>query len=168
MTFYIEKETDTEFSFQEKDLIELVAEEILTMERCPYEAEINIILTDKETIREYNSQHRQIYKSTDVLSFPNVNFQEPSDFSGLEEFFADYFDPDTGELILGDIILCVDHVKEQAVEYGHSEKREFAFLIAHSMLHLCGYDHETEQEAAKMEEKQSQALINLGITRDAR
>lgn len=67
---------------------------------------------------------------------------------------ADFFNPDTGNLILGDIIISVEKVTEQADEYGHSEKREFAFLVAHSMLHLSGYDHMTEEEAIVMEQKQ--------------
>ena len=83
-----------------------------------------------------------------------------------EDREADYFDPDTGELILGDIIISVDRVKEQAESYGHSQKREFAFLVAHSMLHLCGYDHMEEDEAKVMEAKQEQVLASLGITRD--
>jgi len=78
----------------------------------------------------------------------------------------DCFDPDSGELVLGDIILSVDRVKEQARNYGHSQRREFAFLVAHSMLHLCGYDHMEEAEAARMEEKQEKALAQLGITRE--
>jgi unsaturated chondroitin disaccharide hydrolase len=78
-----------------------------------------------------------------------------------------YFDPETGELILGDIIISVDKVEEQALAYGHSKKREFAFLIAHSMLHLCGYDHMEPGEASIMEVKQEAALTKLGITRDS-
>ena len=83
-----------------------------------------------------------------------------------EDSEADYFDPDTGELILGDIMISVDKVEEQAESYGHSVRREFAFLVAHSMLHLCGYDHMQEQEAAVMEQKQEKILEGLGITRD--
>ena len=84
-----------------------------------------------------------------------------------EEGEADYFDPESGELLLGDIIISADKVKEQAQKYGHSEKREFAFLTAHSMLHLCGYDHMAEEEAKLMEQKQEEVLTVLGITRDS-
>ena len=96
-----------------------------------------------------------------------MDYGQPADFSGVEEMEASYFDPDSGELILGDIIISVDRVKEQAISYGHSEKREFAFLIAHSMLHLCGYDHMEEAEAKIMEAKQEEVLQKLHITRDA-
>ncbi len=83
----------------------------------------------------------------------------------METAEADCFDPDSGELILGDIILSVDRIRSQAQEYGHSMLREFAFLTAHSMFHLCGYDHMEESEAAVMEQKQEAVLTKLGITR---
>ena len=141
MTSYIENETNVEFAFSVEETVEKVMEAVLESEECPYEATINVLLTDNEGIREFNREHRQIDSATDVLSFPNIEYEEPADFGHVEEEEADCFDPDSGELILGDIIISVDKVKEQAVSYGHSELREFAFLVAHSMLHLCGYDH---------------------------
>jgi probable rRNA maturation factor len=75
----------------------------------------------------------------------------PSDFSFVDEDPADCLDPETGNLVLGDIVINTKRVRSQAAEYGHSEKREFAFLVAHSTLHLCGYDHMTEEEAGVME-----------------
>ena len=77
----------------------------------------------------------------------------------------DCFDPESGELTLGDIVISKDKVLAQAEEYGHSPMREYAFLIAHSMLHLLGYDHMTEEEAADMESRQSRVLDHLNITR---
>lgn len=167
MTSYVENETQVSFSFDIKEVADSVMETVLVQEGCPYEAQINLLLTDNEGIRTYNAQFREIDRATDVLSFPNVDYEEPADFSDLEEQEADYFDPDSGELILGDIIISVDKVKEQSQSYGHSEKREFAFLVAHSMLHLCGYDHMEEEEAKIMEAKQEEALKRLGITREA-
>lgn len=166
MTSYIENETEVSFSFSIEETVEKVMEAVLDSEGCPYEAIVNVLLTDNEGIREFNREHRQIDRATDVLSFPNIEYMTPSDFSHVEEHEADCFDPDSGELILGDIILSVDKVKEQAETYGHSELREFAFLVAHSMLHLCGYDHMEEGEAAVMEDKQRKILETLGITRD--
>jgi len=166
MTFYVENETDVSYEFDVEQIVETVAVEILDSEQCPYEVQINVLLTDNEGIREFNNEYRQIDRETDVLSFPNLDYEVPGDFEIDEDMEADYFDPDTGELILGDIIISVDKVKEQAENYGHSVKREFAFLVAHSMLHLCGYDHMEPDEAAIMEEKQETALRNLGITRD--
>ena len=168
MTSYVETEVDMAiaFDFDIKEITDLVMNQVLDMENCPYEATVNLLLTDNETIREFNKQHRDIDSPTDVLSFPNIYFETPGDFNYAEESEYDCFDPDSGELILGDIIISAEKVRAQAESYGHSEKREFAFLVAHSMLHLCGYDHMTEQEASIMEQKQDEALNILGITRD--
>ncbi len=167
MTFYVENETDKKFDFEVEEIIKLVANQVLESEQCPYEVQLNVLLTDNEGIRGFNAEHRNIDKETDVLSFPNVEFLKPSDFSLAEENALDCFEPDTGELILGDIIVSADKVFEQAENYGHSHKREFAFLIAHSMLHLCGYDHMEESEAKVMEAKQEETLSKLGISREA-
>ncbi len=166
MTFFVENETDVSFGFDVDKTVELVATQVLDMEDCPYEVQINVLLTDNDGIRVYNRDYRQIDSATDVLSFPNVDFFAPGEFNIEEDREADYFDPDTGELILGDIIISVDKVKEQSDAYGHSVKREFAFLVAHSMLHLCGYDHMEAEEASVMEEKQELVLRILGITRE--
>ncbi len=144
---------------------ETVTEAVIREENCPYECQIGLILTDDPSIRRLNREYRQIDRATDVLSFP---MQEPDaflDYALLEEKQEDHFDPDTGELLLGDIIISLDRVTKQAEAYGHSVKREYAFLIAHSMLHLFGYDHEDPDEAKKMEEKQRIILERLGIKR---
>ena len=123
-------------------------------------------LTDNEGIHAINKEYRQIDRPTDVLSFPMLSYETPGDFSFLSDENEDDFNPDTGEVMLGDIIISVDKVKEQALEYGHSEKREFAFLITHSMLHLFGYDHIDPKDAAIMEPKQKQILEEMHIVRD--
>lgn len=166
MTFYVENETAVTFPFDVEEIVEQVAEKVLDTENCPYEVQINVLLTDNKGIHVFNKEYRGIDRETDVLSFPNLNFEKEGEFQIEEEDEADYFDPDTGELILGDIIISVDKVQEQAESYGHSLKREFAFLVAHSMLHLCGYDHMEEAEAAVMEQKQEAVLSALNITRD--
>lgn len=168
MSFYVENDTEVEFPFSVEEVVEVITKEILTSESCPYETHVNVMLTDNEGIRQYNRDYRDIDRPTDVLSFPNLDFETPSDFSLAEKQRALYFDPETGELMLGDIVISVDKVKEQAQAFGHSEKREFAFLVAHSMLHLCGYDHMEKEEAAVMKCKQIMALTNIGITRDYR
>lgn len=165
MTFYSENETSCEFDFDWEGVYQQVAHAVLDMESCPYETEVNLLLTDNEGIREFNRENRNIDAPTDVLSFPNIEYDIPSNFEIAEKFQADCFEPDSGELILGDIIISVDKVNEQAAEYGHSHKREFAFLVAHSMLHLCGYDHMTPEEEKEMIEKQESVLKKLDITR---
>lgn len=170
MTFYVEneveKETDEKFDFSVMETAKLVGEAVLEMEECPYEAQVNLLLTDNNGIQEYNRDYRQIDAPTDVLSFPNLDYEEISDFETAAASEADCFDPESGELVLGDIILSIERVISQAEEYGHSRKREFAFLVAHSMLHLCGYDHMEPEEAVTMEAKQRQVLDALQITRD--
>ncbi len=165
MTLYAENETDVTFPFPVEETATLVIEAVLKSEGCPFDATVNLLITDNEGIREYNRQYREIDKETDVLSFPNLDFDAPGDFGKVTENKADYFDPDSGELILGDVIVSADKVIEQAENYGHDQKREFAFLVAHSMLHLCGYDHMADDERVVMEEKQEAVLQGLGITR---
>lgn len=166
MTFYVENDEAYEFPFSIEELFELVAKTVLDEEKCPYEVSVNLVLTDNAGIREYNKNFRNIDKETDVLSFPGVDYDTPSDFSNVEEHVSDYFDPETGELLFGDMIISYEKAKEQASQFEHSLKREVAFLIAHSMFHLCGYDHMTPDEAAVMEKKQEAILQKLHITRD--
>ncbi len=166
MTFYVESETDRALPFDVEEVAGKVIVEALDYESCPYEVSVNVLLTDNEGIHELNRQYREIDQSTDVLSFPNVDYENPADFSAIEDRIEDYFDPENGELCLGDIVISVDKVYEQSQEYGHSVKREYAFLIAHSMLHLLGYDHMEAEEAEVMERKQEEILDRLGITRE--
>ena len=122
-------------------------------------------MTDNPSIQEINREPRQIGAPTDVLSFPLVDYGRPADFSHVEEQAEDYFNPETGELMLGDIVISVDKVEEQAEKYGHSQRRELAFLVAHSMLHLCGYDHMEEEERLDMEAQQRAILDTRGYSR---
>jgi probable rRNA maturation factor len=93
-----------------------------------------------------------------------VEFETPGDFSPLEECI-DCFHPETGELLLGDIMISLERAKAQAEEYGHSFERELTFLTVHSILHLCGYDHIKEEERILMEERQHLILDRLGSIR---
>ncbi len=166
MQLYLENETDISFDFDTEEIAKKVIEKVLEVEKCPFNTEVNLLITDNEGIREYNASMRDIDKPTDVLSFPGLFFEEPSVFFIPEEETADYTNPENGLIVLGDIIISVDKVLSQAEEYGHCNKREFAFLVAHSMYHLCGYDHMTPDEAAVMEKKQEEILQLLQITRD--
>ncbi len=164
MTIDISYETDVELKLPYEEIIKKVVVAALDYESCPYEACVNVVLTDNLSIHEINLQTRNVDKSTDVLSFPMNEYPAPGDFSEIEED-PDAFDPDTGELLLGDIMISVEKVKEQAAAYGHSEERELAFLVAHSMLHLMGYDHMEDGERAEMERRQSEILEALNILR---
>ncbi|MFI3177075.1 MAG: rRNA maturation RNase YbeY [Eubacteriales bacterium] len=168
MTFYIDYEVDIEPTFSINETVEHMITYILEHEQCPYETSCNLLITDKEGIRVYNKEYRKIDAPTDVLSFPNVDYDAPSDFTRLEDTTAqfDYFDLDTGELMLGDMVLAYDVIVEQAKEYEHSVYREFSFMLLHSMLHLLGYDHMEEDERVIMEAKQKEILTKMKIERD--
>lgn len=165
MTFNIEYEARKPLDFDYEQLIQSVIAMALEKEQCPYEAEVNVILTNDEQIHEINQEYRSIDRPTDVLSFPLLDYRTPGNFEGIEDHIEDYFNLETGELMLGDIIISVDKVYEQADNYGHSIQRELAFLVAHSMFHLMGYDHMEDEERIIMEKKQSELLSSMGITR---
>ena len=166
MKLFYENETDFDFSFDAEQTAEEVIKKTLETENCPFDVEVNLLVTDQEGIRELNRNTRGIDAPTDVLSFPNLFFERPSEFKIPDDSKADYMDPETGLTVLGDIVINYRRVLSQAEEYGHSVRREFAFLVAHSMHHLCGYDHMTEKEAVVMEENQEHILQLLQITRD--
>lgn len=165
MTLNFEKETECEFDFDCEALAQEVILYTLEHENFPYEPEVNLTLTDNEGIHEINRMYRDIDRATDVLSFPMLSYEQAGDFSKLEDDYGANFNPDTGEILLGDIVISAEKVLEQAESYGHTPKREYAFLIVHSLLHLFGYDHMTPDEAAEMEEKQRIILGGMNITR---
>ena len=164
MTIILEQEYDKDLGIDYKEIAEKVINYALDYEKCPYEAEISLTLTDNSGIHEVNKEFRDMDKPTDVLSFPLVEYEVPGEFDFLEDEDG-CFNPETGELMLGDILISLDKVLEQANEYGHSVTREYAFLIAHSMLHLMGYDHMEPDEAKIMENKQTEILNYLEIFR---
>lgn len=165
MTILFDEETAVSFDFDYRALADEVIMAACDAEQCPYEIEVNLTLVDNNRIHQINREYRGIDRPTDVLSFPMQTYLTPADFSHAEDCVEENFNPDTGELLLGDIILSAEKVKEQAEAYGHSERREAAFLILHSMLHLFGYDHETEEEREEMEHRQRVILDGLGIIR---
>ena len=128
---------------------------VLTFENFSEPAEISVTFVDDERIHELNKMHRNIDRSTDVLSFP------------LGEDGVYDINPANGAKMLGDIVISVEHAKAQAEEYGHTFQREMAFLTVHSMLHLLGYDHVNGGiEAETMREKEEAVLLQMGLTRE--
>ena len=127
MTISIEYEAEKKLDLPYETIIRDVVEASLDYEKCPYEAEVNVILTDNEAIREINREQRQIDSATDVLSFPMGDYETPSDFDHVEEAVEDYFNPETGELMLGDIVISVEKVEEQAEKYGHHRHGSWRF-----------------------------------------
>ena len=165
MSLIIEDESELTINIDYEKIADRVINEALDYEKCPYEVELNLLLTSNENIRKINNEYRNIDSPTDVLSFPMIEYEKPSDFLKLEDSTLDNFNPETGELILGDIIISVPKIVEQAEKYGHSTEREFAFLVVHSMLHLFGYDHMEANDAKIMEAKQEEILNKLEIFR---
>lgn len=134
-------------------LIKKVLKNGLSFMEFEPKCEISIMLVDNEEIRELNNIHRNIDRSTDVLSFPMFEYDEDGNIDTLECDFGE-----DGEILLGDIVISLEKAAEQANEYGHSFEREVGFLTAHSLLHLLGYDHMEKDEEEEMFALQEEIL----------
>ena len=176
MSVFIENEYDKNIDIDYNTIIKNVVEEAIDFVKCPFECEVNVTIVDNDSIKEINKAQRDIDKETDVLSFPLIDYDFPADFTNVEDDI-NYFNPDSGELMLGDIVISYDRVlivsivtpgqiSEEEYAVLETKVREIAFLTAHSMLHLFGYDHIKEDEREDMENKQNIILNNLGITRE--
>ena len=143
------------------DAVKRVCEFTLGYEECNFDAQISITFTDDEDIRMINKEHRGIDSPTDVLSFPMLEFDADGNIS------EDECEYDGDRIVLGDIVINMERAAKQAEEYGHSFLREVAFLTAHSMLHLLGYDHVDDEEGERlMIHKQNEILNSLGFKRE--
>lgn len=164
MSLFFEEEGAMQLELPTEELASKVIEAAADYVGCPYEVEVNLLLTMNEEIQEMNRTFRQIDRPTDVLSFPMIDYPKAGEFEFLDKEDG-YFHPETGELMLGDIVISKEKVCSQAEDYGHSIEREYAFLIAHSILHLFGYDHIDDEERVEMERMQKEILEKLGICR---
>ncbi len=135
-----------------KDIILNVINKALDMEGVNELAEVSVVLVDNEEIKYLNDTFRGINKETDVLSFPQ--FEDLNDIK-----------TNSKELILGDIVISLEKANEQALEFSHTFEREIAFLTAHSMFHLFGFDHDSEENTKIMRKKEERLLMELGILR---
>lgn len=166
MSVFFENESGQDIPEKYEFIVSDIIDASINYIKCPFECEVNVIFTNNEGIREINKDYRQIDSPTDVLSFPLVDYEEAGVFDHLDDLSVDYFNQDSGELMLGDIILNIDKIVEQADLYGHTKRRELAFLTAHSMLHLFGYDHIDDIERQNMEILQEEILTMKGYTRE--
>ena len=145
------------------DRLEQVITAALEAEGVELPCEISVLLTDDEGIHQINLDMREVDRPTDVLSFPEFEFIPGEPPTEEDE---DLFDPATGLLPLGDMVISVERVEEQAKEFGHSKKRELCYLIVHSVLHLLGYDHLDEGAQKKQMRAREEAIMEvLGISR---
>lgn len=117
------------------------------------DVEVSITFVDNETIHELNREHRDVDRPTDVLSFSQLEGEELPAM------------PEGEPILLGDIVVSLERCAEQAADYGHSYDRELGFLVAHGMLHLLGFDHQTPEDEAAMMAKTEEILGELGLTR---
>lgn len=128
----------------------------------PANVELSVSFLSEEEIKTLNNRHRGIDSVTDVLSFPSADLKP---FERLDDSFGADKNPYTGDFILGDILICRKRAKEQSVSYGHSFKREIAFLVLHGFLHLCGFDHISPEEEEQMQTVADSVLRSLNIKR---
>ena len=142
-----------------EEMIFKAAEAVLECENHDFDAEISVTLTDNDEIREINREHRGIDKETDVLSFPLYDFETPSVFDEAQVSI------DGDVRVLGDIVISVEKIIAQAAEYGHSVEREMSYMTVHSMLHLLGYDHMTDEDKALMRSREEKVMEYLNINR---
>jgi len=147
-------------TFTLKRLIKKALKTGLSVMGWDNKVDISVMFTDNEGIRVLNREHREIDRETDVLSFPLIEYDEKGEYI---ESSLDY--SEKGNLCMGDIVLSLEKALSQAEEYGHSFERETGFLTVHSLLHLMGYDHMTEEEEKEMFTFQKEILDKMGLKR---
>ena len=149
LRIYFESDTSIAVSYSLKMLLRRAVAETLRYEGVESDCEVSVTFTDNEGIHALNKEYRNIDRPTDVLSFPQI----------------DYENGETAEGSLGDIVLSLERADEQAKEFGHSFERECAFLCVHSVLHLLGYDHElSEDDDADMRKRQREIMEIMGLS----
>ena len=147
-------------SDEKRAFIRRVIRTALAAEGVTFPCEIDVLLTHDAGIHQINRDMRQVDRATDVLSFPEFDLT-PGQLPGEEDA-----DPGTGLVPLGDMVISMEHVAAQAREYGHSNRRELAYLVVHSVLHLLGYDHLDEGPMkAQMRGREEAIMAELGLTR---
>jgi probable rRNA maturation factor len=149
-------------------IIESVIEKTIEHHNIKKECQISVIFVDNFQIKDINNEYRGIDSPTDVLSFPMIEYVYNEEVLNCKEDIwrnIENIDIDTGELVLGDIVLSLEKAYDQSSEYGHSVDREIAFLTVHGMLHLLGYDHETEKDGQNMRLMEEDILSILNMQR---
>ncbi len=158
--FIDNEQTDIEIKQEYYLLLKKTVILCLKEEEIKVGCEINMLLTNDESIRQINAQFRDVNTPTDVLSFPMARIEKGEIFDEGSDY-----DIDEGLLMIGDIVISMETAQRQSEQYGHSFEREIAFLTAHGVFHLLGYDHENMQDETEMIEKQKAVLGKLGLKR---
>lgn len=160
MSLMIDNRQDVYDTEDIERLITLVYEGTLEEKQMSKDYEVSVTFVDNEEIREINKNYRNIDLPTDVLSFPMIDYGRDNGEGGVENM-----DLDSGEIVLGDIVISLEMAYEQALDYGHSFQREISFLMVHGMLHLLGYDHEKEEDRKKMRSEEERILSSINMER---
>lgn len=147
------------------ELMQRAAEAVCRLEGVQG-AGVYLRIVDDDAIHEMNREQRGVDRPTDVLSFPSINYRAGETARDSADLIRREYDPESKTCFLGDIVISIDRARAQAQEYGHSLARELGYLTAHAMLHLCGYDHMTEDDKSRMRAMEEQAMKNLGLTRE--
>lgn len=151
---------------QARALMQRCADAAARTEGVSEKLAVFISIVDDEEIREINRDQRGKDMSTDVLSFPTVNYPAGQTAGSCAKQLRREYDPELGACLLGDIVISMDHVRAQAAEYGHSVQRESGYLLTHGLFHLMGYDHMTEEEKPVMRAMEEKSLASIGLTRE--
>lgn len=165
MILFIEDEREM-LDEEAKRLMQRCADAAQAAEGVSVPTAVYIEIVNDEAIRVINREQRSKDMSTDVLSFPTVNYPAGKTAGSCQERLRREYDPDAGACVLGDIIISMDHVRAQAKEYGHSEQRETGYLLTHGLFHLMGYDHMTDEDKPVMRAMEEKALSSIGLTRE--
>ena len=148
-------------------LMQVAADRAMQAEGIGFPCAASVRLCNDAAIRALNASHRGLDQATDVLSFPAVSWPKGKTAGQAPHLLRKMYDPESDACFLGDVVISLDHVRAQAREYGHSEAREAAYLLVHSLCHLMGYDHMNEEEKAVMREKEEAILADAGLAREA-
>lgn len=165
MILYIEDER-CDLDAQARALMQRCADAAEATEGILAKTAVYIEMVSDEEIRVVNREQRGKDASTDVLSFPAVNYPQGKTAGACHERLKREYDPDAGACVLGDILISMDHVRAQAAQYGHSVQRETGYLLTHGLFHLMGYDHMTEADKPVMRAMEERSLASIGLSRE--
>ena len=147
-------------------LLQIAADQTMRVEKIDIKCYATVHICNDETILQYNNIYRGLNSSTDVLSFPSIKWPHGLTAGDLQNKLRQEYDDSMNACFLGDIVISMDHIITQAKEFGHSEEREAAYLLVHSLCHLMGYDHEDEKGREIMRNKEEEILSSIGILRE--
>ena len=163
MILDIETRPESDFSETWLPLLQSAADAAEHTEGVSVRTAVHLLITDDQEIHTINKAYREIDRATDVLSFPTVSYPSGTHAGTAPGLLGQEYDPDEGAACLGDIVISMDHVRSQALEYGHSLEREFCYLLVHGLFHLFGYDHMQEDEKRVMREMEEKTLAEIQV-----